>query len=159
MPQGMPFLESTGAILDLGLAAARFVCCQPWLFALEALCWAGGDTVACLFCFVLPTSTAFILNVLATSLGGFDHLTTSCAAIAWLPRDICFCSANFITLCCLAWAATAAVIVNLASNCCILFAAPVTAAAPTTLAEAEILSLKFFSTVGLVNLICWSGAM
>lgn len=35
-----------------------------------------------------------------------------------------------------------------------LFAAPVTAAAATTLAEAEILSLKFFSIVGLVNLIC-----
>ena len=35
-----------------------------------------------------------------------------------------------------------------------LFAAPVTAAAATILAEADTMSLKFFSMVGLVNLIC-----
>ena len=85
---------------------------------------------------------------------------TCCAATAWLPQDICRCSAIFISLCCWAWAAAAAVIAALASelNWCMLFAAPATAAAATTLAEAYTLSLKFFSIVGLVNLICWSGA-
>ena len=96
-----------------------------------------------------------------TSLGGFGHLHNMlCCHCLTASRHLpLLCQLH--NFCCLAWAAAAAVFVNMASelNFCILSAAPVAAAAATTPAEAETLSLKFFSIVGLVNLICWSGAI
>ena len=35
--------QNTGGNLDFGLAAARLVCCQPWLFAFQVVFWAGGN--------------------------------------------------------------------------------------------------------------------